>query len=513
MESQAERSHVASVVVAKSATVKRFYASQGSAVFQLTGRGDVDSARDRLSGDERRAVALAVQPTNPDNVYALAAASADWTVRGVWRLDNGTGASPTWREVTGAPADLFGTGTGQGWWDIAIAVDPTDINRLYLAGSTRSSGAAGPDTWSSALYRSIVSSGSGAGLTYSMSNTAIGANIHADLHRLAITPGDSDNLWVCSDGGLFMAEDAAAAATFRDRNTGLNTITCEHLSLHPTHGAVALVGGQDHGTMRYVGEEAWLHMAPGDGGYSVINWNDPYKMIVTYPSTIVRRFTDGGTRYNYTHVSLNSGDPALFYAPMVGTPVNTAAPAEAERVAIGTTRPWISATFGGGWTSIPAGTTADQLGAGNSFRIRSMVFASAQRLYVGTMNGRVYRYDEAGGAWTQRRIDDDGGLPSTFAVPVTDIAVDPNDSTGASIYITFGGMLNDARRVWRYNGSTWASASGTGATGLLDVQFGAVACDPDNPTHVYAGADIGVWRSTNSGATWQVFSEAFPTSS
>ena len=90
-----------------------------------------------------------------------------------------------------------------------------------------------------------------------------------------------------------------------------------------------------------------------------------------------------------------------------------------------------------------------------------MVFASAQRLYVGTMNGRVYRYDEAGGAWTQTRIDDDGGLPSTFAVPVTDIAVDPNDSTGASIYITFGGMLNDARRVWRYNGSTWASASGT----------------------------------------------------
>ena len=36
-----------------------------------------------------------------------------------------------------------------------------------------------------------------------------------------------------------------------------------------------------------------------------------------------------------------------------------------------------------------------------------MVFASAQRLHVGTMNGRVYRYDEAG-AWTQAR-DDDGG--------------------------------------------------------------------------------------------------------
>lgn len=499
-----------SVVVAKSATAKRFYASESDAVFSSPDGVTWTAVATGFPATNVGRVALAVQPANPDNVYALAA-RADWTTLGVWRLDNGTGASPTWREVTGAPADLFGTAPGQGWWDIAIAVDPTDINRIYLAGSTRSSGAPGADTWSSALYRSIVSSaGSGAGLTYSMTNTAIGANVHADLHRLAITPGDSDNLWVCSDGGLFMAEDAASAATFRDRNAGLNTITCEHLSLHPTQGAVALVGGQDHGTMRYVGEEAWLHMAPGDGGYSVINWNDPYKMIVTYPSTVVRRFTDGGTRYNYTHVSLNTTDPALFYAPMVGTPVNTATPAEAERVAIGTTRPWISATFGGGWTSIPAGTTADQLGSGNSFRIRSMVFATAKRLYVGTMNGRIYRYDEAGGAWTRTRIDDDGGLPSTFAVPVTDIAVDPNDATGASIYITFGGMLNDARRVWRYDGSTWASASGTGATGLLDVQFGAVVCNPDNPTHVYVGADIGVWQSTNSGTTWQVFAEGLP---
>ena len=41
-----------------------------------------------------------------------------------------------------------------------------------------------------------------------MTNTAIAANIHADLHQLAITPGDSDNLW-SADGGLFMADDAA----------------------------------------------------------------------------------------------------------------------------------------------------------------------------------------------------------------------------------------------------------------------------------------------------------------
>ncbi len=503
-----------SVVVATNGTTKRFFAATGNSVFSSPDGSTWTAITTGFPTTNVGRVAVAVQPSNPDNVYALLARSDNWKIRGVWRLDGATGASPTWRQVTGAPADLFGTGAvGQGWWDIAIAVDPSDLSRIYLAGSTRASGAAGADTWSSALYRSAVtSSGSGASLTYSMANTAIGADIHADLHKLAITPGDSDNLWVGSDGGLFVSDDASTGASFEERNVGLNTITCEHLSLHPSEGAVALVGGQDHGTMRYTGEESWLHMAPGDGGYSVINWADPYRMIVTYPSTVVRRFTDGGTRYNYTHVSLSgTGDNVLFYPPMVGTPENAGSPAEAERVAIATNRPWISDTFGGGWTSIPAGTTADRLGSGNGFRIRSMVFASHTRLFVGTMNGRVYRYDDgSGGTWTRTRIDDDGGLPSTFAVPVTDIAVDPTDTTGSSIYITFGGALGDARRVWHYDGTNWTNASGSGATGLLDVQFGAVICDPDNAGHLYAGADIGIWRSTDSGATWSVFSDGFP---
>lgn len=502
-----------SVVVATDGSTKRFFAAQGSSVFTSPDGSTWNAVTTGFPSTNVGRIAVTVQPSNPDNVYALLARADNWKVRGVWRLDGATGATPTWRQVTGAPADLFGTSTlGQGWWDIAIALDPSNLSRIYLAGSTRSSGAAGPDKWSSALYRSAVaSSGSGPSLTYSMTNTAIGANIHADIHKLAITPGDSDNLWVGSDGGVFVSDNASTGASFSERNVGLNTITCEHLSLHPSEGSVALVGGQDHGTMRYTGEEAWLHMAPGDGGYSVINWSDPYRMIVTYPSTIVRRYDDGGTRYNYTDVTLSTGDPALFYAPMVGTPENAGSPAEAERVAIATTRPWISDTFGGGWASIPAGTTADWLGTSNGFRIRSMVFASHSRLYVGTMNGRVFRYDAgSGGGWTRTRIDDDGGLPSTFAVPVTDIAVDPSDTTGSSIYITFGGALGDARRVWRYDGSTWSNASGSGTTGLLDVQFGAVVCDPDTVGHVYAGADIGIWHSTDSGATWSVFSDGFP---
>lgn len=509
-----------SVVVARSGGVTTFYAATVNGQIFRSDDGDTwSTAGTGFTTASIYRVGLAVQPDNRDVVYALVSRGDNYKIRGVWRLDGATGAGGgTWRQVTGHPTDLFGPATdvyGQGWWDLAIVVDPGNINRIYLGGSYRDSGAAGADKYSGAMYRCLVSStGSGSTLAYSMANTPIGANVHADIQTLALTPGDADNLWVGCDGGIFVTDNASGSADFEPRNTGLHTVTCEHLGLHPTEGAVAFVGAQDNGTVRYTGEEAWLHMAPGDGGFSVVNWDDPYKVLVTYPRSVVRRYTDGGQRYTYTNVIPNTGgDASLFYNPMVGTPPNPGTPAEADRVAIGTNRPWISDTFGGNWSSIPNGTTADRLGAGDGFRIRSMIFASGTRLYVGTMNGRVYRYDDGSTGWTRARIDDDGGLPGTFALPVTDIAVDPADASGDSVYVTFGGMANDYRRVWHYDGTQWQQRSGPAANdpaSLLDVQFNAIVVNPDNSAHIYAGADIGVWRSTDGGVNWSTFSEGLP---
>lgn len=510
-----------SVVAARSGGVTTFYAATvDGQIFRSDDGHTWSAAGTGFTTASVYRVGLAVQPDNRDVVYALVSHGDNYKIRGVWRLDGATSAGGgTWRQVTGHPSDLFGTGTwGQGWWDLAIVVDSGNVDRIYLGGSTRSSGASGADEWSGSLYRCIVSSsGSGSTLTYSMANTPIGANVHADIQTLALTPGDPDNLWVGCDGGLFVSDNASGVADFEPRNTGLHTVTCEHLGLHPTEGAVAFVGAQDNGTLRYTGEEAWLHMAPGDGGFSVVNWDDPYKVLVTYPYSppwaVVRRYTDGGQRYTYSDMNVNAGDDCLFYFPMVGTPPNPGTPAEADRVAVGTNRPWISDTFGGNWSSIPNGTTADRLGTGNNFRIRSMVFASGTRLYVGTMAGRVYQFDDGAGGWTRTRIDDDGGLPGTFALPVRDIAVDLADATGDSIYVTFGGLANDYRRVWHYDGTQWQQRSGPAAgdpASLIDVQFNAIIVDPDNTTHVYAGADIGVWHSTDGGVNWSTFSEGLP---
>ena len=119
--------------------------------------------------------------------------------------------------------------------------------------------------------------------------------------------------------------------------------------------------------------------------------------------------------------------------------------------------------------------------------------------------------------------------------PVTAIAVDPADNSGKSIYITFGRLgEGDYRHVWHFNGTRWEPRSGpeppsitpiTPSTAgarphpiaadpvnlrLMDVHTNAIAVDPANPSHLYVGADIGIWRSTDAGKTWSTFSSRAP---
>jgi hypothetical protein len=488
---------VTDVVVARSGGVTTFVAArQNGPVYSSTDGHTWTELGTGLPAGLAR-VSLAMQEGNPNVVYALSANAR------IFRLNVAEG---TWREATGVPSGFLGT---QGWYDLAIAVAPNNVNRIYLGGSTVLSGG----DWSGSVYRCEVTV---AGAAVSLAPTYIGNSVHADIHALVFAPGDANKLWVGCDGGVFYSTNPTGFGDiFNSRNTGLATLSMNFLGQHPTEDAVLFSGTQDNGGVRYTGEEAWLYSSGGDGGFAVINWHDPYKVLSTYVAGSIRRSTDGGTRYSYSNVNvpLVAGDSALFYAPIAGTPHDptSATPAaDADIVAFGSIRPWISTTFGGGWQSIPNNTLAGDSLNGS---IKSITFASATKLYAGTMNGGVYRLDNTGAGWTRVQIDTLGGanqLP--LSGPVTDIAVDSADATGNSVYITLGGF-GDYRHVWHFDNTSWEHRSGPAAgsvDALLDVQHSAIATDPSQPTHVYVGADIGIWRSPDSGATWEPFSQGLP---
>lgn len=486
---------VASVVVASTGGATTFYAAPwGGPVYSSTD-GDAWTAVGAGFPASVNRVSLGCKADDPSVLYALTQSG------GVLRLDTSDG---TWRSVSGVPAGFVGS---QGWYDLAIAVAPDNVNRIYLGGSTVSSGG----DWSGSLYRGEVSV---AGPNVSVATTYIGASIHADVHTIVFAPGDASKMWVGCDGGVFYSTNPTGTGNiFVSRNLGLQTLTMEYLAQHPTEDAVLFSGTQDNGCLRYTGEEAWLYSAGGDGGFEVIDWNDPYRVLSTYVYGSIRRSTNGGQRYSYASVNVPtaSGESCLFYAPLVGTPPNPGSPtaaADAALVAFGSIRPWISTTFGGGWTSIPNGTLA---GDSLDERIRSLAFASPNRLYAGTMGGGVYRFDRSATGWTRTQIDTLGGanqLP--LSAPITDITVDPTNAD--RLWITLGGS-GDWRHVWYFDGTQWEARSGPAAgspSSLLDVFAGALVVDPTNPADLYLGADIGIWRSIDGGQNWQTYSDGLP---
>jgi hypothetical protein len=500
-----------SVVYANKNGVTTFFAAHyNSKVFSST---DGDSWSELGTGFPTGSVSqvrLAVQQDNPDILYALVARTGG-SFRGVWRWNRNDNV---WRQISGGPSDLFGP-SNQGGYDIAISVDPNDDGLIYLGGATKVS----RGEWSGSVYRSTVTNtGSSSTPSYRMNNVYIGNSVHADIHNLVFTPGDSEKLWLGCDGGIFYSTNPKAIGSaipnmFSSRNNGLSTLMMEHMGMHPTDSDVLFCGTQDNGGLKFTGNSEWLYSSGGDAGFQVVNWHNPSKILSSYVYQMIRYSTNGGTRSSYTSVDIPIAiEPVEFYAPLVGTPYRPSDPIEAEIVAFGSIRPWISTDFGRTWESIPNNVRSDDA---LRFVIRSLVFASATKLYAGTRGGEIYRFDNTASGWTRTQLDTLGGTNNfPLNAIVTDIAVDLSDPTGNSIYISLAGT-GDYRHVWHFDGTEWQQRSGpsnVSSQKLLDVQTSAIAVDPINTNTIYAGMDIGCWRSTDGGMTWDVFSEGLPDS-
>jgi hypothetical protein len=465
---------------------------------------------------------LAVLPDNPDVVYALAA-NKQMVLQGLYRYDASDPAKE-WRLVAGVPADLFGMGQGQGWYDMAIAIAPDNLNRVYVGGAGVNLGG----DWSAALYRLEVSAPGPEG-SFSATSAYIGDTVHADVHALAFTPGQPNQLWVGCDGGVFCSVQPPTGGpnVFAACNTGLATLMMISLAQHPTQAAVLFGGTQDNGCLRYTGEEAWLYSADGDGGAVLVNWRDPYKVLSIYTEGKYRWSTDGGPRRSYLEgwVPLADTEKVEFYPPLAAPPPNPANPVQADLVAFGSERLWINTTFGvQGWTPFllvdnwePLSPQQAQAGV-SRVTIKALAFASGDRLYVATTAGTVYRFDNEDDGWKRKRLDEDDQPRQLLIGPITCIAVDPADASGSSIYITFGGQGKDYRRIWHYDPSRppnqhWQAQSGpknNSGRRLAPVQFNTLVVDPLFPDHLYAAADDGMWRSVNRGTAWQRFNAGLP---
>ena len=110
----------------------------------------------------------------------------------------------------------------------------------------------------------------------------------------------------------------------------------------------------------------------------------------------------------------------------------------------------------------------------------------------------VYRTVNGGTTWT----DVSGGIvPNRYPTRINVNPYNPKE-----VYVTFGGFGTAHVLRSTNSGTNWINITNN----LPDVPTQSVVVDPVYPQNVYVGNDLGVYVSTNNGASWYEYRTGMP---
>jgi len=379
--------------------------------------------------------------------------------------------------------------TPQCFYDIAIDVDPTNAARVYLGGAP-------------ALVFG-VSTNSGVSFT---NNATTASGLHVDSHVISVSKSNPSTIYFGSDGGIYKSLDAGMTWTSLNNST-FRATQFMSLALHPTDPNFTIGGTQDNGTNFYKPDATWNRVDFGDGGYAVIDQNaldnnsvDMYHTYFNAPtlkgySTVssVASAAEGNWDFRGCNSVSGNGIPCggsvLFYAPLERGPGNP------NTLYYGADILYRSADKGLNHTAVSQNLTDPISAIGISPQNDNVRI-------VGQNSGGIW--GTTTGSSLLVNLDPGNTVPNNF---IARAVIDPNDVNTAYVTISAFGVVN----IWKTNnlnaGSpTWVSA----ASGIPLVPVSAFVIDPDDSNNLYAGTDIGVFASTDAGATWNPFGTDLP---
>lgn len=446
-------------------------------------------------------------------------------------------APPVAHSVIGVPNVL----REQGFYDIAIAADPSTPDRVVLGGSwldlpTRD-GALGQYNASIVVGDVAADAGNAGKLTFGhpAAWTHVGVGVHPDVHDLVYSNAGA-RLWTGCDGGVFRSDHPNNAAGFYPRNEGLSVCESNFLAGHPVCEGNIVVGLQDNGTVERLSTGVWRMAYMGDGGGVVMNPRNPSQYLAQYVAGTWRNHNSPGTGPLVRGGAINATerDAAAFYSMPASIAAERApgpplAVVPISQLLVGTCRPWYSDDFGVTWVTLPSGTdplpadpsAQDDLGD----RLTICRWQSPDVAWVLQNQGitrleRVPGSHNGGGpgSWSAavesisrpaavaRKKRPPAVVPSLLDSPVwTDLLPDLDPGTppvqrGARGALYVGTVGHDTRTdvdtLWWFDGtSNWHP---TGLRAAVPAAVTALARDPNTPDDVWVGTTVGVWHGRRS---------------
>lgn len=433
----------------------------------------------------RREIKLAMSPADPQRIsvyYGGYIADAEAHLR------VSTDGGATWSDHFLWTVDL-----GQIGYNSYLFADPRDAATLYLGSRDIFKSTDGGDSWTN-MTRNFYDSGQG--FTYAPG----GSKTHTDQHALAFSPANPDEFYAGNDGGVSKTTDNGA--TFHSLNASLTLSQFIGISLHPTDPTISYGGTQDNGSQQRLGDsQSWREVVSGDGGHTVIDPLDPSVVFMTYVRGEMYRLTgnaqtfDAQVGWNGAFDEPYDGARMAFYPPFVSNGVD-------GTLYFGTWRLFISTNLGNSWFA-PAGFADLTKGFTSTSTVPDVLSAigvarsNTSVIYTGSVQGRAMVSTSGGGTWT----DITQGLPNRS---ITSVTVDP--SKPAVAYLTVSGFGSGHVFKTTNTGSSWTDISGS----LPDIPANCLLFDPVDHNTIYLGTDIGVFRSTASGANWRGFNKGLP---
>jgi hypothetical protein len=442
------------------------YACSGNVVYRSTNEGASWQALSTGIPNTTGRIALAVTSANPEMVYALCANGNTWMFGGLYTSTNGgqnwllKASSPN---IIGRALDGTDSDNQQGFYDLCIAVSPTNANIIYVGGINIWKSTNGGSAW--AINAHWIGAG---GKPY----------VHADVHDLVTTEDNAAAVFAGCDGGIFQTKNNGTS--WSDLSAGMGIMQFYRFSTAVGDPYLIIGGAQDNGTNR-LKNGTWTQVSGGDGMNCLIDPTNPSVMYSSIYNGKIDRSSDGGNTFSGFIYPQITNEGGAWVTPFILDPVTPSV------VYAGYSNVWkFSANKWAKISNLNIGT------------IIHLAIAPSDNKYIYAGNSGALRRTTNGGttlAWD---------VVSVPAGNISSITVHP--TTPRRIWVTAASYTGKSVFESNDGGTTWADIS----DGLPAIPVNCLIYQKNSPDRMYVGTDAGVYYRDNTTNQWLPYSDGLP---